>query len=160
MLATALLSMAMYLPAKAGYVPTEENLKSRQEFSDARFGIFIHWGIYSMFGQGEWYLNYGPTHQEYSKAAKGFYPADFDAKKWVSTIKDSGAKYICITSRHHDGFSMWHTAESDYNIVDATPFKRDILKEIADECERQGIRLHFYYSHLDWGREDYPQGRT
>lgn len=160
LLASALLSMAMCLPAKAEYVPTEENLKSRQEFSDACFGIFIHWGIYSMFGQGEWYLNYGPTHQEYSKAAKGFYPADFNAKEWVSAIKDSGAKYICITSRHHDGFSMWHTAESDYNIVDATPFKRDILKELADECERQGIRLHFYYSHLDWGREDYPQGRT
>lgn len=133
---------------------------SVREFSDAAFGIFIHWGIYSMFGQGEWYLNYGPQREEYAKAAAGFYPANFDARKWISAIKDSGAKYITITSRHHDGFSMFATKQSPYNIVDATPFGRDILKELADECERQGIRLHFYYSHVDWMRDDYPMGRT
>ena len=148
------------LPAQADYSPTPENLKSRAEFENDRFGIFIHWGIYSMFGQGEWYLNAGLDKDEYAKAASGFYPANFDAKSWVSAIKDSGAKYICITSRHHDGFSMWHTKQSKYNIVDATPFKRDILKELSEECERQGIALHFYYSHLDWTREDYPMGRT
>ena len=71
-----------------------------------------------------------------------------------------GAKYICFTSRHHEGFSMFHTKYSDYNIVDATPFKRDIVKELADECHKQGIRLHFYYSHIDWHREDAPWGRT
>ena len=119
--------------ANQNYAPTEEIKKAQQEFADNRFGIFLHWGIYSMFGQGEWYLNYGPTAEEYSKAASGFYPANFNAHEWVKAIKDSGAKYICLTSRHHDGFSMWHTAQSDYNIVDATPFKRDILKEIADE---------------------------
>lgn len=144
----------------ADYTPTEENLKSRQEFADAGLGIFLHWGIYSMFGQGEWYLNSGVNAEEYAKAARGFYPAYFDAKEWVSAIKASGAKYICITSRHHDGFSMWGTKQSSYNIVDGTPFRRDVLKELADECERQGIRLHFYYSHLDWTRPDYPQGRT
>jgi len=142
------------------YTPTEENLRSRQEFADAGFGIFIHWGIYSMFGQGEWYLNYGPTAEEYAKAARGFYPAYFDAREWVSAVKDAGAKYICITSRHHDGFSMWDTDLSDYNIADATPFKRDVIKELADECHRQGIRLHLYYSHIDWTRPDYPSGRT
>ena len=142
------------------YVPSPEVLKSRERFADDRFGIFIHWGIYSMFGQGEWYLNYGPQAEEYMKAAKGFYPSDFNAEEWVSAIKDAGAKYITITTRHHDGFSMFHTAENDYNIVDGTPFKRDILKEIADECHRQGIALHLYYSHLDWVRDDYPQGRT
>lgn len=142
------------------YVPTEENLKSRQEFADAAFGIFIHWGLYSMFGQGEWYLNYGPTAEEYAKSARGFYPAHFNAREWVDAIEASGAKYVCITSRHHDGFSMWHTAQSDYNIVDATPFGRDVLKELADECHKRGIRLHFYYSHLDWTRPDYPRGRT
>ena len=142
------------------YTPSEEILKSQQQFSDDRFGIFIHWGIYSMFGQGEWYLNRGINAEEYAKAAKGFYPADFNAEEWVKAIKDSGAKYICFTTRHHDGFSMFHTGQSDYNIVDATPFKRDILKEIADECEKQGIALHLYYSHLDWTRPDYPQGRT
>ena len=142
------------------YQPTEEILKAREDFADMGFGIFLHWGIYSMMGQGEWYLNYGPTAKEYAKAAKGFYPADFDAAAWVKAIKDAGAKYICFTSRHHDGFSMWHTGQSDYNIVDATPFKRDVIKELADECHKQGIKLHLYYSHIDWTREDYPWGRT
>lgn len=100
------------------------------------------------------------NYKEYAKLAGGFYPAKFDAARWVSAIKASGAKYICFTSRHHDGFSMFHTRFSDYNIVDATPFKRDILKELADECHKQGIRLHLYYSHIDWYREDAPWGRT
>lgn len=142
------------------YVPSEEIKQAQKEFADNRFGIFLHWGIYSMFGQGEWYLNYGPSAEEYAKAASGFYPAKFNAHDWVKAIKDAGAKYICITSRHHDGFSMWDTEQSDYNIVDATPFGRDILKELADECKAQDIKLHLYYSHLDWTRPDYPQGRT
>lgn len=145
---------------RAVYVPTPEILEARQEFADAGFGIFIHWGIYSMFGQGEWYLNNDVDAKEYAKAAAGFYPAKFDAHQWVSAIKASGAKYICFTSRHHDGFSMWHTAQSPFNIVDATPFGRDVIKELADECHRQGIKLHLYYSHIDWSREDYPAGRT
>ncbi|MDE5837643.1 MAG: alpha-L-fucosidase [Paramuribaculum sp.] len=154
----ALGAMADETPA---YIPTAENLKARQEFADNGFGIFLHWGLYSMFAQGEWYLNYDNiTAKEYAKAAGGFYPANFDAAKWVSAIKDSGAKYITFTTRHHDGFSMWDTDQSDYNIVDATPFKRDILKELADECEKQGIKLHLYYSHIDWTRPDYPSGRT
>ena len=143
------------------YTPTAENLQARKEFQESRFGIFIHWGIYSIFGQGEWYLqNYPIDKYEYAKAADAFYPHRFNAAEWVSAIKASGAKYICITSRHHDGFSMWDTEQSEYNIVDATPFKRDILRELADECERQGIKLHLYYSHIDWGRDDYPMGRT
>lgn len=147
--------------AQAEYVPTPENLQSRQEFSDMRFGIFLHWGLYSMFAQGEWYMqNAGIPYAEYSKAASGFYPSRFDAREWVAAIKASGAGYITITTRHHEGFSMWDTQQSDYNIVDATPFKRDVIRELADECHRQGVRLHFYYSHLDWAREDYPVGRT
>ena len=159
-----LLSGALAIPAVSAfaesYIPSPEVLESRRQFADDRFGIFLHWGIYSMFGQGEWYLNYGPDAKEYSKAAKGFYPAEFNAKEWVSAIKDAGAKYICFTSRHHDGFSMFDTAQSDYDIMDATPFRRDILKELADECQKQGIALHLYYSHIDWTRDDYPQGRT
>ena len=144
------------------YVPTPENLKARQEFSDSKFGIFLHWGIYSMFGQGEWYLQTGGLDcHEYAKAASGFYPSKFDAEKWISAFKDAGAKYICFTTRHHDGFSMFDTQYSDYDIIDATPFKRDIVKELADECARQDIKLHLYYSHLDWTREDYyPLGKT
>lgn len=155
---------AMGTPATAQestYTPTPENLQARQEFADSKFGIFIHWGIYSMFAQGEWYLQNAEIDKaEYAKAADAFYPHRFDAKAWVAAIKDAGAKYICFTSRHHDSFSMWHTAQSDYNIVDATPFGRDVIKELADECHKQGIKLHLYYSHLDWARDEYPMGRT
>lgn len=146
--------------AQDDYVPTKENLAARENFEDMRFGIFLHWGIYSMFAQGEWYLNYGPDAQEYAKAAGGFYPAAFDAREWVKAIKASGAKYICFTTRHHDGFSLFDTAVSDYDVIDATPFKRDIVAELADACHEEGIALHFYYSLLDWTREDYPVGRT
>lgn len=156
----ALLLCIPTIKGSEGYTPSPENLKSREEFASDRFGIFIHWGIYSMFGQGEWYLNYDVNAEEYQKAAKGFYPADFNAEEWVKAIKDSGARYICITTRHHDGFSMFKTNESDYNIVDGSPFGRDILKELAEACEKEGVALHLYYSHLDWVRPDYPQGRT
>ena len=143
------------------YRPTKANLRSRKEFAEDRFGIFIHWGLYSVYGQGEWYMqNAGLDRDEYAKVADAFYPHRFNAKKWVSLVKASGAKYICITTRHHDSFSMWDTKYSDYNIVDATPFKRDILKEIAKECAKQDIALHLYYSHADWYRDDYPRGRT
>lgn len=155
------LILAGMLSASAqSYTPSPEIIKSQQEFSNDRFGIFIHWGIYSMFAQGEWYLNKGLSQEEYSKAAKAFYPADFNAAEWVKAIKASGAKYVTFTTRHHDGFSMWATKQSPYNIVDASPFKRDVVKELADECHKQGLNLHFYYSHIDWGREDYPSGRT
>lgn len=154
-------SLAFAQSSEKSYVPTPENLKTRQEFQDNKFGIFLHWGIYSMTAQGEWYMNTGNINwQEYAKLASGFYPSRFNATEWVSAIKASGAKYICITSRHHDGFSMFHTKWSDYNIVDATPFKRDVLKELAEECRKQDIKLHFYYSHADWRREDYPEGKT
>ena len=143
------------------YVPTSENLQARKEFQDNKFGVFLHWGIYSMTAQGEWYMNNRNIHcDEYAKLASGFYPSKFDAAQWVSQIKASGAKYITITSRHHDSFSMFDTKESDFDIIDATPFKRDVIKELAEECQKQGIKLHLYYSHLDWQREDYPVGGT
>lgn len=147
--------------AQEDYQPSPEIVQSQEQFRENHFGIFIHWGIYSMYGQGEWALNYnGLTHEEYSKMAGGFYPADFDAAEWVSAIKASGAKYICITTRHHDGFSMFDSKCTDYDIMDATPFKRDIIAELAAECERQDMPLHFYYSLIDWGRTDAPRGRT
>lgn len=162
-IATALLS-AFFVCAGSlsgyAYTPTEEVKKSQKEFASDRFGIFIHWGIYSMFAQGEWYLNYGPKAEEYAKAARGFYPADFNADEWAKAIKGSGARYVCFTTRHHDSFSMWHTKQSDYNIVDGTPFKRDVLRELADACRDKDLKLHLYYSHLDWTRDDYPWGRT
>ena len=160
-LASLLFASTLANAQEAQYVPTPENLKARQEFADNKFGIFIHWGIYSMFAQGEWYLqNYPIDKNEYAKAADAFYPHRFNAKEWVAAIKDAGAKYICFTTRHHDSFSMWDTEQSEYNIVDATPFGRDVLKELADECHKQGIKLHLYYSHIDWARDEYPMGRT
>ena len=147
--------------AQTKYVPTAENVKARNDFQDKKFGIFIHWGIYSMLGQGEWVMqNRNINYKEYPKIAAGFFPAEFNAEEWVEAIKSSGAKYITITSRHHDGFSMWNSQQSDYNIVKATPFKRDVLLELSQACEKANIGLHFYYSHLDWGRTDYPIGRT
>ena len=157
-----IMSMVNVASGQEKYIPSPENMQSRREFSQARFGIFIHWGIYSMLGDGEWVMhNKNINYKEYEKLAGGFYPSKFNAAEWVSAIKSSGAKYICITSRHHDGFSIFKSDASSYNSVDATPFGRDILSEIAQECHKQGIRLHFYYSHIDWGREDYyPVGRT
>ncbi len=144
----------------ADYTPTAENLQARHEFADSKFGIFLHWGIYSLFAQGEWYMtNANLSKDEYAKAADAFYPHRFDAKAWVSAFKAAGAKYICFTTRHHDGFSMWNTQYSDYNIMN-TPYGRDILQQLANECHLQGIRLHLYYSHIDWTRDDYPMGRT
>ncbi len=142
------------------YVPTAENLQNRKEFAESRLGIFLHWGLYSMFAQGEWYMNSANVDaQEYAKAMNAFYPHRFDAREWVSAFKAAGAKYICFTSRHHDGFSMWNTKWSDYNIMN-TPYGEDVVRQLADECHRQGIKLHLYYSHIDWSREDYPAGKT
>lgn len=155
-----LAAVAMFPVLAQEYIPTKENIEAREAFADKRFGVFIHWGIYSMFAQGEWYMNKGVDAREYAKAAGGFYPAAFNAREWVQAIKASGAKYICFTTRHHDGFSMFDTKVSDYDIMDASPFKRDIVAELAEACRDEGIALHFYYSLLDWTREDYPVGRT
>ena len=158
---TILLALAaLVAAAQPGYEPTAENIASREEFAGMRLGIFIHWGIYSMMGDGEWVQQkQNIDYQEYAKLAGGFCPSNFNADEWVSLFKEAGAEYITFTSRHHDGFSMFHTAQSDYNIVDATPFGRDVVKELADACHAQDMRLHFYYSHLDWHRTDYwPRG--
>ena len=158
-----LVTFALSLTALSaqGYQPSEEVRRSQKEFAEDRFGIFIHWGIYSMFAQGEWYMqNAGINRDEYAKAADAFYPHRFDAREWVSAVKAAGAKYICFTTRHHDSFSMWDTECSEYNIVDATPYGRDVLKALAKECRKQDIALHLYYSHADWWRDEYPRGRT
>ncbi len=162
---TLLLSLSFLVTfslfAQTSYTPTAENLKAREEFRDGKFGIFLHWGLYSMLATGEWTMtNNNLNYKEYAKLAGGFYPSKFNAAEWVAAIKASGATYICFTTRHHEGFSMFKSQYTDYNIVDATPFRRDIVKELADECHKQGIRLHFYYSHIDWYREDCPWGRT
>lgn len=135
-------------------------MKARKDFADAKFGIFLHWGLYSIFGQGEWYMtNENINCREYAKVAQAFYPHNFNAHQWITAIKKSGARYITFTTRHHEGFSMWDTKQSDYNITH-TPYGKDIVKQLVDECHRQQIGIHLYYSHLDWTRDDYPIGRT
>jgi alpha-L-fucosidase len=141
------------------YTPTAENLASRKEFQDMKFGLFIHWGIYSELGAGEWVMHERKMpYDNYKRLAAFFRPDDFNAKAWVALAKATGMKYITITSRHHDGFSMFKTKASSYNIVDATPYHKDPLMELAEECKKEGIELHFYYSLLDWGRPDYAFG--
>ena len=150
---------AATLVLKADYKPEEWNLKARKAFADQRFGVFIHWGLYASYAQGEWYLQQGKLDEKaYSRMMHGFCPSKFDAKEWVRVFKDAGAKYVTITSRHHDGFSLWPTKVDDgYNIA-LTPFKRDILGELAAACKAEGIQLNFYYSLMDWHRKDYPAG--
>lgn len=128
---------------------------------DARFGMFIHWGPYAVFG-GEYKGRTAPggaewimytmkiPKEEYEEAARRFNPVDFDARRWVRLAKEAGMRYIIITAKHHDGFCMWHTRLSLYNIVDFTSFHRDVLKELADACEEEEMPLGFYYSIMDW----------
>ncbi|MFC0513239.1 alpha-L-fucosidase [Mucilaginibacter angelicae] len=158
-----LLLMGMLLGAvRAGaqtYTPTADNLAARQNFQDMKFGLFIHWGIYSELGAGEWVMNEKHIpYDSYKRLADFFNPQAFNAHEWVMFAKKAGMKYITITSRHHDGFSMFGTKASPYNIVDATPYHKDPLMELAQECVKEGIELHFYYSLLDWGRKDYAYG--
>jgi alpha-L-fucosidase len=148
--------------AQSTYQPTPENQKARTEFQDAKFGMFIHWGVYSVLGDGEWvFHNRKLTLAEYNQLPKFFDPEKFDAKTWVALAKAAGMKYITITSRHHDGFAMFDSKISDWNIVQRTSYAKDPLKQLADECHRQGIKLFFYYSQLDWHNPDYfPRGNT
>ncbi len=144
------------------YTPTKTNLAARTAFQDSKFGMFIHWGDFSVLGDGEWVMeNKGINKTDYKKLIKLFNPVDFDAAKWVSTAKNAGMKYIVLITRHHDGFSNWDTKQSDWKITN-TRYKNDPLKLLAVECQKQGIKLGLYYSLLDWTRDDYPHetGRT
>ncbi len=145
-----------------GYTPAPENLKAREAFQDNKFGLFIHWGVYSVLAKGEWVMNNDKmSASEYEKLPPRFNPTEFNAAEWVAMAKDAGMRYITITSKHHDGFAMFGSRQSDWNIVDRTPYKKDPLKMLADECRKQGIKLFFYHSQLDWHHPDYyPLGRT
>lgn len=148
--------------AQSGYQPTKENLESRQWFQDAKFGLFVHWGVYSVLGKGEWVMNNDKIpFSEYEKLPPQFNPAEFDPAEWVSLVKAAGMKYITITSKHHDGFAMFDSKLTDWDIIDRTPYKKDVLKMLAEECRKQGVKLFFYHSQLDWKHPDYfPRGRT
>jgi alpha-L-fucosidase len=137
------------------YVPTKLNLEAREEFQDMKFGMFIHWGASSVLGHGEWVMNERNIGvNEYGRLINIFNPQNFDAKKWVATAKAGGMKYITFITRHHDSFSNWDTKQSDWKITN-TPYGKDALKQLADECHKEGIKLFLYYSLLDWYRSDY-----
>jgi len=141
---------------------SKEQLDARTKWwREARFGMFIHWGIYAVPADtGEWYLsNKEMQVSDYEKFAARFNPVKFDARQWVKTAKAAGMKYIVITSKHHDGFCMFDSKLTDYCITKATPFKRDPMKELAAECRKQGLRLCFYHSIMDWHHPDYVPRR-
>lgn len=132
---------------------------------DARFGLFIHWGVYSVpagtykgkriDGIGEWIMQRAQIPvSEYEKFAAAFNPIGFDADEWVRLVKKAGMKYIVITSKHHDGFCLWDSQVTEWDIMDATPFKRDILAELAKACKKHKIKLCFYHSIMDWHHPD------
>ncbi len=137
------------------YSPTPANLAARKNFQDMKFGMFIHWGASSVLGNGEWVMNNRNIRvEEYTNLIRVFNPIDFNAKEWVATAKNAGMQYITFITRHHDGFSNWDTKQSDWKITN-TLYAKDALKQLAEECHKQGIKLFCYYSLLDWYRSDY-----
>jgi len=149
-------------PAGDSTPATGQSSAARRSFEDKKFGLFIHWGVYSLLGKGEWVMNNDKIPiREYAKLPPRFNPARFDAGAWVKLAKAAGAKYITVTSKHHDGFCMFASRLTDYDVVDATPCHLDPLKALADACRQEKIALFFYYSLLDWHHPDYfPLGKT
>lgn len=148
----------------------EQKAKRMQWWKEARFGMFIHWGLYSVpagewngqkiGGIGEWIMNSAKIKPaDYEPLQKQFNPVKFDAKQWVQIAKDAGMKYIVITSKHHDGFGLWDSKLTEWDVM-GSPFKRDILKELSVECKKQGITLCFYHSIMDWHHPDYLPRRA
>lgn len=142
-----------------------------QWWRDARFGMFIHWGLYSV-PAGEWKGKKTPEKlaewiqersqipgEDYEPLVKQFNPIKFNADQWVRVAKDAGVKYIVITTKHHDGFCLFDSKYTDYDVM-STPFKRDIMKELADACQRQGVQICWYHSIMDWHHPDYLPRRS
>ena len=166
MIALALAALAPAASAQTNQTDKVETKAQRDArmawWREAKFGMFIHWGVYSVPagyyhdqpvpGIGEWIMNKGKIPMaEYQTFAKQFNPVKFDADAWVKAAKDAGMKYIVITSKHHDGFAMFDTKASPWNIVQATPYGKDPLKDLAAACRKYGLKLGFYYSQAqDW----------
>ncbi|MBS7606054.1 MAG: alpha-L-fucosidase [Candidatus Bathyarchaeia archaeon] len=126
---------------------------------EARFGMFIHWGLYAIPARGEWVMFFERIPKsEYAKLARRFNPRRFDADEWVTLAKEAGMRYMVLTTRHHDGFCLWDSQVSDFTSVKATPAKRDFIAEYVEACRRAGMRIGFYYSLLDWRWPEYWDG--
>lgn len=169
----SLLANSNDTPTSAVNSPALNQDAKMQWWNDARFGMFIHWGTYSVLGgmwkgkdyskefsgaSTEWIRNRAKiSDEEYVKESQQFDPTHFNAAEWVSLAKGAGMKYIVITAKHHEGFALFDTKYSDYSIIKASPFKRDIIKELADECKKQGLHFGVYYSQkIDWHHEKLP----
>ncbi|MBU2939187.1 alpha-L-fucosidase [Lacinutrix sp. C3R15] len=149
-LSAALLLSGSLLSAQTEKTTSDEELMGW--FRDARFGMFIHFGA----STSEDFLEEGLNKTErYEKSVKNFNPVDFDAKEWVRIAKNAGMKYIVFTTKHHDGFCKWDSKLTDWDVMDATPFKRDIVGELAEACKEENIELGFYYSIADWHHPEY-----
>jgi alpha-L-fucosidase len=157
----SILFVSLSLAASSQPEPGTQRDTRMAWWRDARFGMFIHWGLYAVpAGEykgtrskeiGEWIMSWANIPRaEYEPFAARFNPVRFDAAQWVRIARDAGMKYIVITSKHHDGFSMFDSAVTTYDIVDATPYKKDPMRALADESRKQGIRFAFYYSIMDW----------
>ncbi len=164
----ALFALAALLPSLTAFAAgpttneTPEHAARIAWWREAKFGMFIHWGLYAVpagewkgkpvAGIGEWIMNRAKIPvKEYEQLAPQFNPEKFDAEAWAQLAQDAGMKYMVITSKHHDGFAMFHSLVSPYNIYDATPFKRDPMKELSAACAKRGIKFGFYYSQAqDW----------
>src|SRR6185436_1041142 len=158
---TILLAGALAVAVPASAAPPADSPEAKQArlawFREAKYGLFIHWGLYAIPagewkgrripGIGEWIMFRTPIPvAEYEALARQWNPVKFDADAWVQLARDAGMKYIVITSKHHDGFVLFDSKVSAWDVVDATPYRRDILKQLADACARQGMPLGFYYS--------------
>jgi alpha-L-fucosidase len=140
-------------PGPEAYPPQPEAVK---RWRDLRFGMFIHWGPVSLKGtEIGWSRGKEVPTEEYDNLYKQFNPTGFNADEWVAIAKASGMKYMVLTTKHHDGFCLWDTKETDYNIMN-TPFKRDVVKELAEACKKEGIWFGAYYSTCDWYHPDFP----
>ena len=146
---------------RPGETPEQRDARMKW-WREARFGMFIHWGVYSVpagmykgkeiGGIGEWIMNSGKIPvAEYKQFAKQFNPVHYDPDAWVRLAKEAGMKYIVITSKHHDGFALFDSKVTDWDVVDATPYGKDLLKPLAEACASHGLELGFYYSQAqDW----------
>ena len=154
-------TLALIMGSQTPMSAQEDSLRKEKRmewFEEAKLGIFIHWGIYAVKGVSEswsFYNNYLP-HEEYMKQAEGFTASKYDPETWAKLIKESGARYTVITTKHHDGVALWNTQAGDLSVVKSTPAARDVLAPFVKAVRRQGLKVGFYYSLLDWSHPDYP----
>lgn len=133
----------------------QEFVKRTEWFRNSKFGMFIHWGVYALLGKGEWIQNVDKIPpEEYQKLYPQFYPANYNPVEWVKQAEEAGMKYVVITTKHHDGFCMFDSKLTDYDIM-STPYKKDAIGMLADACRQRGMNLGFYYSIMDWHHPDY-----